>query len=463
MTSTAVLIYQLRIALSEVAPPLWRVIEVPSDFSLDWLHDVIQWSMGWEHEHEYRFFRGEFAYVERPQVHLLELGKELDATQHSLEKVFGKRGRYLRYVYDMVDSWWHHLWLEDVFAAAPETAYPRLVDGARACPPEGSGGVADYRAYLRGELDDENASWEKWRDFDPEDFDAGPRPFPNANIYVPAQEPSPPKRRIPFDADAKAMLRGLAPDVEEMLAAVDDDPEFRADLRRALEDVVLVDDALPPKTADTLAEARSRGLAMVAFLLDCVRRWRELIEEYSTAPFHAADLLGFWRVEEAVEVFAAVIVEAPEDAEGIEERIMRAMSWVGDAGVERLVQMLEVLPRRKRRMAVDRLCREGVRDDRIVKVLRREMEQARPGDTHAALLVSEYGDGEANELLLGALDEELEYLLERSAQVSDEERARHADYALLLSELLVMRAGVQIRGERAKRLEEVRDFYRPVL
>lgn len=458
MNSTAVVIYQLRVALSEVAPPIWRVVEVPADFSLDWLHDVIQWSMGWEHEHDYRFYRGEFAYVERPQVHLQELGKELDATNHSLEKVFGKRGRYLRYVYDLKDTWWHHVWLEDVFAAAPETAYPRLVDGRRSCPPEEFGGVADFQAYLAGRLDPDDERMQMMEGFDVEDFDEGPRPFPNARIYVPAQSPRPPRRRRPFDADAAAMLGDLADDVEAMLAVVDDDEPFCADLRRAIEDVTLADDALPPKTVDTLDEARTRGLGVEEFLMDCVRHYEALVDEYSTAPFHAADILSFWRVDEAVEVFAAVVEKAPEDAEAMLDQIMRALVWSGPKGTQRLLEMLGDLSKSKQRSAVEQMCREGVRDERIFKRLRRAIDEAGPEDTHTALLISEYGGAKAMRLLSTVLDAELDYLLESSSHESDDERGRHADYAVLLAELITG-MGQTLRPEQAEELQEVMDYF----
>ena len=40
-------IYQLRIDLKGIRPPIWRRVLVPSDVSLDDLHEIIQAVMPW--------------------------------------------------------------------------------------------------------------------------------------------------------------------------------------------------------------------------------------------------------------------------------------------------------------------------------------------------------------------------------------------------------------------------------
>src|SRR5579859_2351072 len=48
-------IHQLKIGLQGAAPPLWRRIQVPSEASLGFLHDVIQETFGWGGYHLHRF------------------------------------------------------------------------------------------------------------------------------------------------------------------------------------------------------------------------------------------------------------------------------------------------------------------------------------------------------------------------------------------------------------------------
>ena len=49
------MIYQLKIALANSNPEIWRRIQVAGDTAFSDLHDNIQLSMGWEHDHLYEF------------------------------------------------------------------------------------------------------------------------------------------------------------------------------------------------------------------------------------------------------------------------------------------------------------------------------------------------------------------------------------------------------------------------
>jgi hypothetical protein len=48
-------IYQLKITLLEIEPPIWRRIQVPSTMPLCCLHDAIQAVMGWTDSHLHQF------------------------------------------------------------------------------------------------------------------------------------------------------------------------------------------------------------------------------------------------------------------------------------------------------------------------------------------------------------------------------------------------------------------------
>lgn len=51
---TTLPIYQVKITLEHIKPPIWREVQT-SDCFLDELHDIIQVSMGWEGEHMHAF------------------------------------------------------------------------------------------------------------------------------------------------------------------------------------------------------------------------------------------------------------------------------------------------------------------------------------------------------------------------------------------------------------------------
>ena len=49
------LVYQLKVSLIGIEPPIWRRIQVTGDTTLDVLHGILQIAMGWFGEHLYEF------------------------------------------------------------------------------------------------------------------------------------------------------------------------------------------------------------------------------------------------------------------------------------------------------------------------------------------------------------------------------------------------------------------------
>ncbi|MFC0003971.1 plasmid pRiA4b ORF-3 family protein [Micromonospora siamensis] len=167
-------IFQLKVSLAGVRPPVWRRVLVPGGFTLDRLHRVVQYAMGWRDCHLHCFEIDGVAYGEPDPDGELALRDELDVR---LDAVAGKGSR-LHYTYDFGDWWEHDLLVEDVVAADPEQRYPSCSDGARACPPEEVGGPAGYLRLLAASTDPGHPEHDRLRDwagerFDPEAFDAG--------------------------------------------------------------------------------------------------------------------------------------------------------------------------------------------------------------------------------------------------------------------------------------------------
>ena len=175
--SDPVRIYQLKIALPYIKPPIWRRLEVHADMTFAALHAVIQRAMGWEDDHLWAF------YVEKTEVS--PASEQLDfpgvrraqpADGTTLDQMLAGRRIKFRYVYDMGDDWLHEIKVEKTLSALPDMQYPRCTGGERACPPEDCGGFPGY-FHLREAMADPNhpehnemVEWvgEEW---DPEAFD----------------------------------------------------------------------------------------------------------------------------------------------------------------------------------------------------------------------------------------------------------------------------------------------------
>ncbi len=172
-------LYQFRITLKDIWPPVWRRIQV-KDCSLDKLHEHIQTTMGWTNSHLHRFM---IDGVLHGDPDLLCEGWEdevqpVDSLHTKISTIVPENGKQLRfeYEYDFGDDWEHEILFEGCLRAARGARYPLCVDGARACPPEDVGGVSGYEEYLEvlaNPEHEEHESYLHWRGrFDPEVFDA---------------------------------------------------------------------------------------------------------------------------------------------------------------------------------------------------------------------------------------------------------------------------------------------------
>jgi hypothetical protein len=165
-------VFQLRVTLDEVTPEVWRRLTVPGGYTLDRLHRVLQYAMGWQNYHLHSFDIDDEQYGEPDPDGELELLDEMD---YRLDDV-ARAGTRIRYTYDFGDWWEHDVVVEEVRAALPGDAHPDCLDGARACPPEDVGGPVGYADFLAALADADHprhGEMTEWigRTFDPEAFD----------------------------------------------------------------------------------------------------------------------------------------------------------------------------------------------------------------------------------------------------------------------------------------------------
>jgi len=142
-------IYQLKIALPYIEPPIWRRLEVPGTMTFGALHDVIQIAMGWEDCHLWMFYVGKTEVSpESEQFDFPGEPRAQSADCTTLEEMLSGRRIKFRYIYDMGDDWLHEIKVEKVFAAEQNVQYPRCTGGVRAGPPEDCGGFPGYLNLL---------------------------------------------------------------------------------------------------------------------------------------------------------------------------------------------------------------------------------------------------------------------------------------------------------------------------
>lgn len=171
-------VFQFKITLLGVRPPIWRRIQV-RDGTLDALHEQIQAAMGWTNSHLHQFEVKGRTYGDPD---LLEDGFEefecADSTTTLLSQILPKSRKpfAFKYEYDFGDSWEHEILFEGRPPVDPQAKYPLCLEGRRACPPEDCGGAWGYGDFLVAIRDPQHAehqNYVEWvgEQFDPEAFD----------------------------------------------------------------------------------------------------------------------------------------------------------------------------------------------------------------------------------------------------------------------------------------------------
>ena len=165
-------ILRICVTLLDVDPAIWRRIEVPANFTLEGLHDVLQIIIGWADYHLHHFQIGDLMYGELT----LDDRDILDERELKLSALAIDGERAFEYVYDYGDNWHSVVVLEAIAPASPGAVYPRLVEGARRGPPEDVGGPWGYIEFLEAIADPKHtrhAELREWigHDFDPARFD----------------------------------------------------------------------------------------------------------------------------------------------------------------------------------------------------------------------------------------------------------------------------------------------------
>ena len=175
MTSTKI-IYQFKITLSHITPPIWRRIQVPADITLHRFAATLITAMGWYGGHLHQFFIDGKRYGSSDMEFTDDL-EIIDEREVRLKDIVDQGIKQFIFEYDFGDGWDHLVKLEEVVDSEKGVKYPRCIKGARNCPPEDCGGphgYADFLEAIRDPKHPEHESMLEWigGDFDPEEFDS---------------------------------------------------------------------------------------------------------------------------------------------------------------------------------------------------------------------------------------------------------------------------------------------------
>ncbi|NNN22776.1 MAG: plasmid pRiA4b ORF-3 family protein [Acidimicrobiales bacterium] len=175
-------IYQLRIDLLDIKPPIWRRLLVPGSDSLNDLHYNIQTAFGWYdcHLHEFEIDGARYQSSEGLKF---DSGFGEPATNEEkmqIQKVFKKDSMGM-YIYDFGDFWRHKIKVEKITTSENSDFDAQVIGGKRACPPEDCGGPWGYANLLEILNDPKNPERKDYLDwlgiddpskeFDPDYFD----------------------------------------------------------------------------------------------------------------------------------------------------------------------------------------------------------------------------------------------------------------------------------------------------
>ena len=173
-------IYQLKISLEDVSPPVWRRLLVRGDTTLAELHQIILAVMDWAPGRLHIFQKEGMLVGDRDESDITDIEEDgapvHDESELMIGHIFKNLGERMVYEYDFANSWRHEILVETISNAGEDGRYPRCLEGSGSRPPEGIDGVPAYRKMLKVLADPRHPDFADVRsrtgpDFDPERFD----------------------------------------------------------------------------------------------------------------------------------------------------------------------------------------------------------------------------------------------------------------------------------------------------
>ena len=172
-------VLQIKVALKDFKPTIFRTFYFPADSGFLELHAAIQEAMGWDTSHLFAFRKGRNLNIGIPSDNDFDFGMNvLDISKTKLKGILEKPKDTITYEYDFGDGWEHKVDVQKVFDEIELPQLPYCIKGANACPIEDCGGVWGYQNILEIKLDkkhpeyDEMNEWYDFENLEPFEFDS---------------------------------------------------------------------------------------------------------------------------------------------------------------------------------------------------------------------------------------------------------------------------------------------------
>ena len=145
-------VYQFKITLKNIKPPVWRRLLVRSDSSLGQFHEIVQAAVGWMDCHLHQFVIDGQLYGPQGDLDsglsMFDEMESMDEAKHTLADFPFREKEKFQYEYDFGDGWEHKIVLEKILPYTLGETVPKCMTGRRGCPPEDVGGVWGYQEFL---------------------------------------------------------------------------------------------------------------------------------------------------------------------------------------------------------------------------------------------------------------------------------------------------------------------------
>ncbi len=176
-------VYQLKVTLKGIRPPIWRRLLVRGDATLEHLHATIQVAMGWQNCHLHDFQIDGLRYAPASDDDWLDFEESEHESEVMLHEIAEEGDKFL-YTYDYGDGWEHTIQVEKVLPEDEDTPTTRCIKGRRACPPEDCGGPHGYEHLLNILSDPNHPDHAHMSEWAPSDFDPDKLDIPSINAQL---------------------------------------------------------------------------------------------------------------------------------------------------------------------------------------------------------------------------------------------------------------------------------------
>jgi hypothetical protein len=145
----------LDVTLQYIEPVIRRRIRVSASDTLFDLYFTLINAMGWNDSHLHGFILDGVWYA-APFRDIEPLG--IDERTITVGEALPKVGSTVIWLYDMGDNWEHNVEVVAIGEPEPDSTYPIVISGERACPPDDCGGVGGYMEVLETIVDPRHRS-----------------------------------------------------------------------------------------------------------------------------------------------------------------------------------------------------------------------------------------------------------------------------------------------------------------